>query len=400
MNALAHSSLGASSMHRWSKCPGSVRQSALFPAPTTSPDAALGSDAHAYASFCLTRPTKAPKPEDIGKERHFDGRMFTPDENMFDAVAVYCAEVRRNLLPGAKIRIEERFNLEKVYPGCFGTADCVIWRPAEKLLIVMDYKHGAGGWVDVENNPQLQYYGLGALLSTGFPAMTVRLVIVQPRCGDPADAVRPWSIPAIDLIDFRADLIEYAKATEDPDAPLVPGDWCWFCPGRALCPGLIKQNNELARTEFSPALSYDPEALKRALDARKSIKAWLKGLDEFAYAEAEAGRCAPGYKLVAKKKGARKWRDEVRVIEHLKGLGVSNTDIFEPLSPKSPTKIEKLVGKKALAPVVDDDGNEWNPVIQESSGHVLAPESDKRPPVKLEAKDEFTAIAKGTDTNV
>ena len=387
MNGLAHAKLGASSMHRWSKCPGSIRQSESF-TPRESIYASEGSDAHAYAAFCLTRPRKATKVEDIGKERQFDGRIFTPTEDMRDAVETYCLEVRHNLDRRVKIRIEQRFDLSSVYPGCFGTADCVIWRPATKMLIVIDYKHGAGIPVEVEDNPQLLYYGLGALLSTGYPATTVRLIIVQPRRFHPDGPVRSWDVPAMDLIDFRADLIGYAKATEDPNALLNPGDWCYFCPGRSLCPALTAQATELAKIEFGPKLPYDPKVLKRALDARDAIKAWLKGLDEFAYAEAEAGRCSPGYKLVAKRP-TRKWRDDVEVVEHLRDLGLSTDVIFAPLKPKPPAQLEKLVDKKAIESFI----------VKVSSGHVLAPESDKRPPVRPAAKDEFQAIPKGIDTD-
>lgn len=376
----AHSSIGASSMHRWSNCPGSVRQSRGI-ASKSSVYAEEGSDAHAYAAMCLTRKSRATKPEDVGQTFTFDGRTFAVDEEMVDAVQVYVDTINSLRTDGDTMLVEHKFDLSVVHPGCFGTADCVIWQPATETLIVNDLKYGAGIPVSVVDNPQLQYYGLGALIQSGFPAKRVRLQIIQPRCDHPDGPVRSWDIDAIDLMDFRFDLIEYAKATEAEDAPLNPGEWCRFCPGAALCPALIQKKQEMARLEFAPSLSYDPAQLKLALDSREPLKAWLKALDEFAYAEAEAGRTPPGYKLVAKKAN-RKWRDEPDLIETLTDIGVKADVIYAPRKAKSPAQLEKLIDKKIIE-------SHW---VQESSGHVLVPADDKRPAVKLSAKEEFAQV--------
>jgi hypothetical protein len=363
----AHSKLGASSMYRWATCAGSVRQSAGI-ASRSSKYAEEGTAAHALAEHCLSHGYNA-------------RRGFEPPTEFTDAVQVYLDAVRAEVKVNDTLQIEQRFDLSEVHPGCFGTADAVVWQPKTQTLIVFDYKHGAGIPVNVEGNPQLQYYALGALLASGYPAKRVRMVVVQPRCDHPAGPVRSWEVDAIDLIDFRADLKQYAEATERPDAPLVPGDHCRFCPAAGLCPGLMDRAQSVAKLEFGPALSYDPAKLRLALDSRPTIQAWLKALDEFAYAEAEAGRTPPGYKLVAKR-AIRKWRDEGAAIDALQLAGVNASTMMET-ALKSPAQLEKVVDKKLIADLV----------TSESSGHVLAPESDKRPPVKAAAKDEFTAIA-------
>ena len=52
------------------------------------------------------------------------------------------------------------------------------------------------------------------------------------------------------------ELIDYAKATEDPHAPLVPGDHCRFCPagGAGICPALKDKANAVAAQVFAPGL--------------------------------------------------------------------------------------------------------------------------------------------------
>ncbi len=364
-------------MHRWAACPGSVRLSAGIESKS-SVYAEEGSDAHALGALCL-RERSAPGFY-IGEEIDEDGRKFTVTEEMAEAVQVYVQHVENLTAKGEQYLVEHKFDLSSVHPGCFGTADCVVWDEKNKLLHVVDYKHGAGVPVNVVDNPQLQYYGLGALVTAGFHARKLRLTIVQPRCDHPDGPVRSWDIDAIDLLDFRADLIQYAKATEDPNAPTVPGDHCRWCPAAALCPALEKKTQDLAKTEFSAAVPYDPAKLKLALDSLPEIEARLKAVREFAYQEAEAGRPVPGYKLVAKR-ATRKWRDEGEVIDYLQKEKVA-VEVFEPRKMKTPAQMEKVLAKDVVAQFT----------IAESSGHTLVPESDKRPAVKLDAKSEFSPV--------
>lgn len=371
-----HSKIGASSMYRWSACPGSVRLCEGIESKS-SVHAAEGNVAHDVAEDLLLG-CPSPVVGEVAKEA---GHDIAITAEMLEAVSIYVAFVRGLVGPGDVLHIERSFDLSAIHPGCFGTADCVIWKPKEKRLIVVDYKHGAGIPVEAAGNPQLRYYGLGALLETKYPAETVELVIVQPRCEYAGGAIRSEVIDAIDLLDFAADLKDYALATEKPDAPLVPGDHCRFCPAAPTCSALRDKAQEVAKLEFSFDLSYDPQKLKLALDSREVIKAWLKALDEFAYAEAEAGRMPPGYKLVAKRP-TRKWRSEGEVVQRLQEVGIQQAVMFETPALKSPAQLEKVVDKKLLADMI----------ISESSGHTLVPESDKRPPVKVGAKEEFGVV--------
>lgn len=378
-----HSKIGASSMHRWSQCPGSVRLCADMPG-TTSSYAEEGSDAHHYAALCLGSGA-GPTIDDIGKMLKRGPRSFKVTREMFDAVKTYCDTLWLicNPVNDDKLHVETKFDLSEVHPGLFGTADAVIWQPKTKTLIVCDFKYGAGVAIGVDNNPQLMYYGLGALLAHNYPAEKVKFVIVQPRCDHPDGVVRAWEIPSIDIIDFQADLKQYALATEKPDAPLVPGDHCKFCPAARVCPALARRSQAIAKTEFSPVVPYDPKELALALDSLPVVEARVKAIREFAYTEAEQGRCPPGYKLVAKRP-TRKWRSEGDVVEFLQDMAIPDELIFEPRSVRSPAQLEKekAIGKGTL--------DEF--IVSESSGHTLVHESDKRPAVKISAKEEFSMV--------
>lgn len=361
-----HSPIGASSMYRWAVCPGSIRES-VGKEQAESIYAKEGTEAHKYAAEWL-------------KELFTLGKLSRKEKGeMYDAVAVYVQWVWNNFRSedGDVLLVEHGFDLSAIYPGCYGKADVVIWKPKARRLIVGDFKYGAGILVSVLDNLQMQYYALGAMVDTKYPAEIVEMVIIQPRF-EGVDPIRSQVIDAIDLYDFATDLQRFAKATEDPNAPLVPGEHCRFCPAAPTCPELHNQTTEIAKLEFSSALSYDPMKLKKALDMKPAIQAWLKNLDEFAYREAEAGRCAPGYKLV-EKRPRREWIDEEAVRKELKSLGIKVNQIMTEPELKSPAQLEKIIAPSKIAHLIKS----------ESSGHALVPEDDKRPAVKPSAKEEF-----------
>lgn len=361
VHSQAHSHIGASSMYRWSKCPGSVRLCKDIP-PQISEYAAEGTRAHEVAAKWLT-----------DRKTTSEGLDF----ETYEAIRTYYVEVMDNWHSDDEVLIEHRFDLSQIHPGLYGTADCVIYDPTNKRLHVYDYKHGAGVAVEVENNPQLMYYALGALLSKNYKVADVEMIVVQPRCPHPDGPVRRWSIPAIDLIDFSVDLKKYAVATEVPDATLLAGSHCRFCPAAANACSAIKNKAQiLAKEEFAPQFSYDPARLAEVLTWLPTLKSWIKNVEEFAENESNQGRIPPGFKLVAKR-GSRKWIDEDKVKTFLeKYEGCYDVKL------KSPAQIEKHLGKGVIDHLV----------ITESSGFTLVPESDKRQSKALDVKTEFTDV--------
>lgn len=365
----AHSHIGASSYYRWKACPGSVRLSATVTPKASSVYAEEGTLAHEVAAVKLTTGTWLPN----------------MDPEMIEAISVYTDAIERDRNEAVECLVEHRFDLGTVHPGLFGTADCVVFNRKEKLLQVWDLKYGQGLAVEVKDNVQLKYYGLGALLSTRFPADEVELIIAQPRCSHPDGPIRRHRIPAISLIDFAADLAEDAIKTEAKDAPLNPGEHCRFCPAAGVCPQIHTQALEIAKTEFSPAMSYDPVKLAAMLEWLPVMEAWIKNVRDFAYAEAGHGRPPPGWKLVAKR-ATRRWRNEEKdVVAALKHkFGFDLFDIYEQ-KLRSPAQIEKVLDKDQKKALMDF-------VVSESSGNTLAPDSDPRKAINTSAQADFLPI--------
>lgn len=298
-----------------------------------------------------------------------------------------------------ELLVEQRFRLHELHSDLFGTSDAIVWQPGIERLSVIDLKYGAGVPVEVEDNPQLQYYALGALLANKqWKPREVEVVIVQPRCPHPDGPVRAQVLQVVDLLDFAADLVEAVKRTEEASAAylcadsgplearwqrmyLHAGDHCRFCPAAAICPAQKNKAQQLAKQAFAPGLPYDAQQLAETLEWLPVLEAWIKNTREFAYAEAEKGHDIPRHKLV-EKRATRKWRDPADAWKKLKEVGVDYKDALEEPALKSPATIEKLLPKDQRK-ILDDL------CIKESSGHTLVHESDRREAIKVDAKSAF-----------
>jgi len=144
------------------ECPGSVRLSADVP-NTSSAFAMEGNAAHDLAEMCLKEQLSAF--DYIGTSIKIDDSEFIVNEEMIEAVDTYLEAIEKDREPGDELYVEHRFDLSKIYPGMFGTADCVLLQPKSRTLRVYDFKYGAGIAVEVERNPQAMYYGVGAALA-------------------------------------------------------------------------------------------------------------------------------------------------------------------------------------------------------------------------------------------
>lgn len=188
-----HAVLSASSSHRWLACPGSINMCKGIP-PTTSSYADEGTAAHALAEICLGN--KVDKAATyVGRPMYTDGKgkEYIVTSEMAEAVQVYLDTIRQDMLDlgGGELFIERKFQLDWLYEGMFGRNDAMVAEPFG-ILRVYDYKHGAGVAVEVENNPQLMYYGLGAVRDEKVAGAyeEIELVVIQPRAIHPDGPVR------------------------------------------------------------------------------------------------------------------------------------------------------------------------------------------------------------------
>lgn len=364
-------------------CPGSVVLSEGM-AQSESEYADEGTRAHAFAEKWLLL--------------HFAQHGSTPtptaeDAEMAKHVEVYVDECIRLGVKGSKVFVEKKV---AVNGDVYGTADFIVWHPDTQTLYIRDLKYGAGVVVNVERNIQLRIYALAALISMKLPANVVNIGIVQPRHDHPDGLIRSVDFDVADLLDIHADVqdaVERVAMAEDAkgvkgweDKFLVPSEkGCRWCLASPKCPKLKQKAQQLAKQVFAPEVPYDPLELARTLDFLPILEGWIKNTREFAYGEAEKGNEIPDYKLVPKA-AVRKWPENVDRESLAQTLGVSVADILKPAELINVGDAVKLApGKNAkerdavLEPFVE----------RKSSGHTLVHISDKRDPVRIDAKAAF-----------
>lgn len=398
----AHAVLGASSCDRWWNCPGSVRLSEAIPNGPSSSYAQAGTAFHGLMEWCL-KGSRAPQDfegfpvalPDIAGEVRIDAEMVHAAEEIIAALKPLMI-----LGDGDTVYIEQRFSLEALKPPgpMFGTADLVIYHRKARALRVVDFKYGAGVAVEALNNPQLRYYALGALLALQAKGPvkidTVEMTIAQPRAWHPDGPIRTAVMMADDLLEWSVYLIAKATDTMRGGAPLKPGDWCRWCPAQGVCPALAERALSAAMVEFDDLDAVTPptpegltvEQLVRVLDHASEIKDWLNAVAAYATNLLERGGAVPGYKLVAKRPGPRKWRDEAAAVKAVPiWAEIDPAEMFQPAKLKTPAQLEKAIGKTTMAELAEL-------ITQESSGVNLVREDVARPAIPGSIHRDFEVL--------
>jgi len=356
---MAHARASASAAYRWMACPGSIQLSEQAPEQAGSIYAEEGTAAHAKGAEAITK------------------TMCGTDD---PAVNTYIGYVRSMSQPGQRmIEVDLTPALSRLHPDLGGTADCGII--GHDWIEVVDYKHGAGMFVEAEDNLQLKIYALGLLLTVNKPGIKlVRATIIQPRI-EGTEPIRTWEFSAYDLLEFAADLVTAAERTTLGPPILKSGSHCRFCPAAALCPELAKQRTELMLQEFTP--TTDVALVAKGLGMIPALEVQIKALRGLAYNLAVQGTDIPGHKLV-EKRATRKWKDPAAVVKW--ALLDARLRPFEPQTLISPAQMERqLIGqaaKDAMAAFVE----------KKSSGYALVPLDDNRPPAARLSVDEFSVI--------
>lgn len=267
----AHAICSASGAERWLNCPGSLHLCKDLPPEEPSVYAKEGTRAHGYAEKILRawvdkgKPRGFPSLDDLrilfAEKEHEDA--FFPGEDddrgfsMLDYVMTYvnlCMdEVDAFDDPGPAIRIEQKLTLDEGMK-MFGTADFLLTGKLQgkDVGVIVDLKYGKGKKVKIENNSQLAYYAVGLMKTSKRPLEEIKVRVVQPRI-DEFFSERWYT--RRELIAWENHIISGAEnalwqlAGARPRF-LLDGPWCFFCPGRKICPELEKKRHEKAGKLF------------------------------------------------------------------------------------------------------------------------------------------------------
>lgn len=378
-----HSIYSPSAAHRWMRCPGAPHMERDYP-DTSSRYADEGTAAHDVAAriLCGEDPLSI-----VGERIPVQTGTIEVTSEMIDHVMHYVDVVRAS---GSNPFVETKVQLPFANGAAFGTVDAIAIDG--NLLHVVDLKYGRGELVEAEGNEQLMLYAAGVLATfeEALPHIThVRLVIVQPRAG----GVRAHMVTRADIEAFverariAADLVAEAYAV-DPGQYLQPGEkQCRWCKAKADCPALRAAVEAATIADFddlsidTPNTGWSAERLSQAYAMTSLVEMWVEAVRKLARDRLVAGEPVPGFKLVAGRRGARRWADENEAAAQLEAA--LKEDAYER-KLLSPTGAEKaLKGTPAWKTIT-------SLVVQPEGAPVIAPESDKRP--VWTPSDDFNAV--------
>jgi uncharacterized protein DUF2800 len=363
----AHSSLGASGAERWMACSGSVALIRMLDLePTDDPEyRSLGTAAHAAAAWLISHEQDAweimgEKFGDPGQEREVDEDMATAIQvhKDFCLAILHDGNKHGNPLPrGQNYFLESPVDFKHLHPEGYGTVDfghvgrvavegfdhvtqkpMTIAGPA-LVLDVVDYKHGEGIYVEVQENLQEMYYAF-ALLQRFPPemqrGMRVRLHIVQPRITW-ADPIRSWETTAEHIIEWATTVLIPAMNRTELDHGLDVGEHCRFCPAKLICPALTGLFKAACLADPFAVVNTSDEQLSLSYSQVQGVKSYIKALEEEVFNRLDKGGELEHAKLV-NKKANRVWGQGAEAMFRER----FGQDAYTKPELKTPPEMEKL----------------------------------------------------------
>jgi hypothetical protein len=101
----------------------------------------------------------------------------------------------------------------------------------------------------------------------------VRMTIIQPklalRGGTP---ITTWTVPVSELLTKISVLVDQARATDNPDAPLIPGDsQCKYCRAKGACSALAGNVMKEVGIMFQPIADQTFEIAQQSADRDPAV---------------------------------------------------------------------------------------------------------------------------------
>ena len=418
-----HAKLSPSKRSRWALCPGSIREEAKYPDEGSGPAAIDGTHSHYLLEVCLWERKTAIEYIGLTLKDH-DGE-FVVDKDRAARVQIALdyifkrADKHNNLCKiVSESKVDPAYLLGR--DDLSGTVDVQIL--AGDTLELIDYKDGMG-IVSAKGNLQLEQYAYGVLagyklpVNGAYPFSTVRMTIIQPKLWMRGmNGISSHDVSVADLLENMGTIVKQAAATDQPDAPLVPGDsQCKFCRAKGSCAALASNVMKEVGIMFQPVVSntldiaqqsadkepstMDDAQIAQIMEAAPLMRQLLEGVEKEALRRLKAGQSIAGLKLV-NGRGSRTWSlTEEEIATRLIKMGVPKGNVYET-KLVSPAKAEKLTwektkaGEKVKMQLSDRQLKTMNTeyVTKLAGALTVAHESDERPAVIMNAAPLFSAV--------
>jgi len=268
-------------------------------------------------------------------------------EEMIETAAVYADDVVAvaNVVGRENLRVEQRIEIPRIHPYCYGTPDASNYHSATNRLYVWDLKNGFGVVEAFENYQGVAYvaglldlYGINGQLDQ---ETTVHIRIVQPRAFHRDGPIREWIVKASDLRAHINIMAGNAAVALGDKGECVTGEHCRYCPARHACPAALKTGMTLFETVSKPIPSeLPPTALGIQMRLIKRAREQLEYLETGYEAQLDGilrkGGTVPGWTM-QEKFGRERWNkpvEEVIQLGDMMGISLAKPTAVTPLQAK------------------------------------------------------------------
>ena len=408
-----HTKLSPSSAHRWTRCPGSVREELKYP-DNSGPAALDGTRTHALLEMCLV--TGMDPELMVGMTTSDDEGSYTIDADRAKRVKVAVDHVRDL---GGEVTTERRVDPSRLVgrDDLGGTVDVTVI--VGDTAHVIDYKDGITPVEAVEND-QMIPYGIGLLagynlpINGDYPIKRMVLTIVQPKLAlKGLPPITSWELSVESLLSRIGDIVVKAAATDAPDAPLVPGEkQCRFCKAKGGCAavnthvmdavGMFKSIDIVQQAAVTEPTEMSNDKLREVIEAAPLLRQLLEASEAEALRRMQMGQTIPGLKVV-NGRGSRAWaHTEDEMVVKLKKIGIPAGALYVT-KLISPAQAEKLTWEKRDGTKVQVSDKmklqmERELIVKLAGKPTVASESDPRPAVVTDASNLFGAIGGAVET--
>ena len=423
---MSHALLSPSKRYRWANCPGSIREEKKYPEGPSGPSAIDGTHTHTLLQQSIV--TNRSPVEFVSQSLTDHEGGFIVDADRATRAGLCFDYVQSRVLEHGglcEVRAETQVNPEYLLgrDDMYGTVDVTII--SADTLELIDYKDGMNdAWESAKL--QLEQYAFGVLSGYNIPSnlpypfTKIRLTVVQPKLAlKGGQAIRHIDTTVAEVLENLGTIVVQAHRTDDPNAPLIPGGLqCKYCPVKACSaraakamesvemsfPNLQSNNDVVFQAADKDPHTMTDQQLAQILEAAPLVRQLIENAESEVLDRLNRGLKVPGYKLVHGR-GSRNWSlPEEEMAERLIKMGIPKGEVYET-KLLSPAKVEKLkwTAKKGGEEIMKQLSDRQLATLDKDyitniAGRItVAPESDSRPAVIVDAAPLFAPIPEEND---